>query len=185
MPFQINYTQVPIDKQSDQRFVDLYYWMQDKFADPRNVEEICVHEAGHFFYFMRCGAIDWQIQIPSITYSSARDEFDYANGSVQAVTWSDEFRQLSNRQKLESLAMIGTAGELATVTILNRGAGNGAGDKLAFQSHCEKANVSCNQCANIWNAVEKYTRKHLQASDVQQTIRTIADELCPQLFKTC
>jgi hypothetical protein len=183
MPFQINYDQVPIDKQSDQRFVDIYYWMQNKFADPKAVEEVCFHEGGHFFYSIASGATNIEVKEPHIFYDPRRNDFDHTSGSVQAVEWNDTFTNSSVLNRAYLMAIIGAAGEIVTTTLLGVGFGSGLGDKQAFHALCLQLKISYNQEVKTWRTAEEYVRSDLKNSAIQDGIRVAAEEVEPLIFK--
>jgi hypothetical protein len=183
MPFQINYTQVPIEKQSDQRFLDLFYWMQDRFADLLAIEELCFHEGGHLYYYNALGATHADVDIPHITYDAEHDEFDYTNGGVQNPKWDDAFTKMPILNQAYYMAIVGAAGELVATTLLGRGFGTGEGDKQGFHGLCQKLGISYNQEVKTWRTAEEYVRKDLQNSTTQDGIRATAKNFEPLIFK--
>jgi hypothetical protein len=184
MSIEIDITQVPKDKQSDSRFVCLFDAVQKKLSDPKTVEEICLHEGAHYFYYVLSGAKNLKVAGPQLTYDPKHDGFDYTNGSVQAISWNDEFKKLPTTQQLHRMAIICAAGEIVTTIILSVGAGSGTTDQQHYIDLCRDAKLPYSQWANIWRAAEEKIRNDLQNPDVRRAICAAAKEVEPLLFKS-
>jgi hypothetical protein len=183
MPFQINHTQVPDEKLNDQRFVSLFQYLQNRFADPKAVEEVCFHEGGHLHYYYALGASQADVDIPHINYDAERDEFNHTNGGVKNPKWGDEFTKLSPLDQAYYMAIVGAAGEIATTVLLGTGFGNGIGDRESFHFLCQQMRIAYNLELRIWRNAEEYVRKDLQNSVAQEWIRAKAKEVEPLIFK--
>jgi hypothetical protein len=176
MSVEIDISQVPVDKRLDPRFIAKFNALTSCFSNSETFKEICIHEGGHLFFFLRAGAIDFKIDKPAITYRGSTDCFDYVAATVRAVTWSESFLQQPNLNKIYHMASIGVAGEIATITILNR-AGGSTGDVEAFTQMCRQAGISQNQQDQIWLNAQNHVRQEMEKDEVQTGVILASEEI--------
>jgi hypothetical protein len=77
---------VPLLRRQDPRFKSLFAMMENKLADPREVEAICIHESMHMYYLIKAGVDDFIYAGPTITYDE-KEGFDHTGASVQAKSF--------------------------------------------------------------------------------------------------
>ena len=83
MPWRIEISEVPIDRQSDPRFIEFCARIQN--SDPRQITATCVHEAAHGIYMRRAGAIDLKRRGIVVGYDSQQDDFFISPAAVAPV----------------------------------------------------------------------------------------------------
>lgn len=183
MPVEIDITQVPQGKRSDQRFLYLSTQLQTALSQPDFIKLVCIHEAAHHRYQLRLGATSFEYHGPRIVYDEERDKFGVFSAAVRATAWNSDFSNQDAKDLLHQMAIIGVAGELATIAIEGTGEGSGLGDYLAFNEIYEKIGKAAHgACLDIWYAAQKYVADDLQKAEVRSEILTIATAIEPQLF---
>jgi len=176
MSVEIDISQVPVDKRLEPSFVAKFNTLTGWFSNSETFKKICIHEAGHLFFLLRAGAIDYEIDKPTITYQGSTDCFDYMAARVRAVTWSEAFLQQPILNGIYLMAIVGVAGELATIAILNTGGGS-SGDVAAFTQICRPAGVSQNQQDQIWLNAQNHVRREMEKDEVQTAVILASQEI--------
>jgi hypothetical protein len=177
VPLEIDVSNVPLDKREDPRYVAIFNRLQNELSDERSFEEICTHEGAHLYYFVQGGLSEFKINGPFISYHAQNDTFDFNGANVQEAKWGEPFTSLDPSGRMQRMAIIGVAGEIATLALLNRGAGTNIGDHQAFKKYCEQ------MCELFWSAAQEHVRKDLQNPDIQSAIRLLAEEVKRQLLE--
>jgi hypothetical protein len=170
-PLEIDVSKVPLDKREDPRFVAIFNRLRDLISNDDSLEEICTHEGAHLYYFTQSGLTEFRIEGPFISYDAQNDTFDFSAATTRAVKWGEAFTNSDPYYRITRMAVISVAGEIATLAILNRGAGTNAGDRERFKAFCESMGEI------IWTAAQDAVRKDLKNPAIQSAIRLVAEEV--------
>jgi hypothetical protein len=82
----IDISGVPVLKREHPHFKALFAMMENKLANPKQVEAICIHESMHMYYLIKSGVNDFAFSGPAITYNE-KDGFDHTGASVRAKSF--------------------------------------------------------------------------------------------------
>jgi hypothetical protein len=170
-PLEIDVSKVPLDKREDPRFVAIFNRLRDLISNDDSLEEICIHEGAHLFYFTQSGLAEFGIEGPFISYDAQNDTFDFSGATARAVKWGEPFASADAFYRITRMAVISVAGEIATLAILNRGAGTNVGDHERFKALYET------MCETIWTKAQEAVRTDLQNPAIQSKIRLLGEEV--------
>jgi hypothetical protein len=183
MPIKIDLSQVPEDKQRDPRFLSRYSELQKALSIPEFIRIVCIHEAAHYMYQAALGATDFKFHGPQIVYDKEQNKFDVFSARVEVTAWTAEFSSQDAKDIVLQMAIIGVAGELATIAIEGKDEGSGTGDYLVFHEiYTRIGKASYGTPLDIWDTAQKRVAAQLQNNDIRSRILDLATEIEPKLF---
>lgn len=183
MPIKIDLSQVPEDKQRDPRFLSRYSELEKALSMPEFIKTVCIHEAAHYMYQTAFGATDFKFHGPQIVYDKEQNKFDVFSARVEVTTWTTEFSSQDAQHIVLQMAIIGVAGELATIALEGKGEGSGTGDYLVFHEiYTRIGKASHGAPLDIWDTAQEHVAAQLQINDVRSQVLHLATEIEPKLF---
>jgi hypothetical protein len=132
--YKIDYDEVPVEKQSDPRFVALLSYMQHKLSDLNEITAICIHEAAHALFQQLAGRQNFTFSGPQITYDRETDTFDHTGASVRSAdTNTDYLKTINAGQWVTATAMAYVGAGIAVEELTSRKDNGDFGDRENFK----------------------------------------------------
>lgn len=181
--FEIDLTGVPPNKRNHKRVLDAVAEMRYRLSHPSVVEGVCIHEAGHFFYYMRAGAKPEGIQYDKSRIVGDPDtpNFEKLAASIRATSWEPNVANQTSEHRVYAMAVVGVAGGIATRVLTKLTDLGDIGDYERFQIICEKTGLTKN-CDAFWTKAHEFVDLEMQKEDVQNAIRDTAALIRPEFF---
>jgi hypothetical protein len=141
MPIEIDVSEVPVEKQTDARFVSLRDSMVAGLCNPVIFNAVCIHEAAHIFYATQANAPVTGHKTPRIVYDPQRNEFDGYQFSVVIDVVNKEALKTDKKELLLTRAKLYAAGGVAarelTNVLAHLGDTGDQQDRSNFESFCD------------------------------------------------
>jgi len=185
---EIDVSQVPEDKRADQRYLSLLANMQQGCADPRLVNAICIHEAGHAFFLGHAGFTTPSTCGPRIIYDPDNDVFNGEGSSVKFGGIDDEYRKkIDSRDWLGRVAKGYAAGGVAARVLANsvdKGDGDDRANFNAIFARIKRDNPTMTWTSDsLWADAQRAVEADLRNVQIKKVILDCAEGLKPDLFR--
>lgn len=179
---KINLKAVTNNIQSHPEFLKNLAAFQAQFAKPGFIESVCIHEAGHHFYYVKAGATAFKFNGPRVVPNSERGVLEFLSADVQAVEWDDSFRNKTDEEKVLAMALVVVAGGASARILANVADVGDEGDRQRFEYICKVAKLS-EKWESLWKNADETVTAELQDSAIQTKIKETAEDLKSLLFE--
>jgi hypothetical protein len=175
-PFQPDKSGVPSEKLTDPRVKEIEHRLREVVSDKKRRRCACVHEAAHFVYAKRAGAIDFTFRGPAILYDERTDTF---GGSIAAVqpTFPDK-----RPEECTALAVARWHAAGCMAECLLTDSGDIRSDSLDFEVFRKRfSELRGNE--EIWEEAKRDVRKDLRSPARRKELWAVADQLEKEFFE--
>jgi hypothetical protein len=188
--YKIDYDNVPVEKQTDPRFIILVDSIQQKLSDPKEIEAICVHEAAHAVFQELAGRSNFTFSGPKITYDSKTDTFDYSGASLQSSESNTEYLKTINiAQRITATAMSFVGAGVAVQELTGRSDFGDSVDRVNFTNAFRLLHNQVPQLFpdgldldDLWTKAGERAREYVQKPDIRQAILSTVEKIRDSIF---
>lgn len=142
MPIVIDVSQVPTGLQNDPSFLKIRDGMQRDLSNTWYRDAVCIHEAGHYCYFVHAGVIAFNFNGPYIVHNSETGGFDGYSASVSAASWKPETAAKTTIERVIDMSFVSVAGGIASRIFANAVNVGDEADYINFKGICDKVGLS-------------------------------------------
>ena len=171
-------SEIPSAKLNDPRLKRVEQRLSEHVSDKKLRRSACVHEAAHFLYGKRTGAIDFTFRGPAILYNELTDEFSGSIAAVRPIFPDKKPNECSE----QAIARMLVAGCIAEGLLTESGGVRSdsldlEGFKKRFREIRSNEDISRN-----WEAAKRDVRKDLRSPAFRKELWALADELEKKFF---
>ncbi len=188
--YKIDYDEVPAEKRSDRRFIQLLDYIQLRLSDPNEITAICVYEASHALFLQFAGRQNFIFSGPQITYDQTTDTFDHTGASVKSTDTNTEYLSTINAgQWVTGTALAYVGAGVAVGELTDRTDNGDFGDRQNFNKAFEMLRnrhpelFPCDfNLDTFWLEAGKRAKEHLKRPDIREAILNTAAIIRDPLF---
>jgi len=175
----IDKSEIPADKLAHPDHKECEADLRRMLSDSRRRNEICIHEACHFLYLQKIGAVTVVLCGPRISYNPLTDRMEGACASVYAPEFEGEERR--GLPPFDA-ALVSAAGGIA-VEVLTESPKKGNENDLKNFLAAGAGQKTERELRELWNKAETRIRTDLSDLEFENEIRALAEKFGTQLVR--